>query len=57
MMAGNEPYSGFIWVPGQAEEKQALTQGLGAETCSPVYHEYDTNLFQRDAAHGTSSSP
>lgn len=31
MMAGNEPHSGFIWVPGQAEEKQALTQGLGAE--------------------------
>ena len=31
MMAGNESHSGFIWVPGQAEEKQALTQGLGAE--------------------------
>lgn len=31
MMAGNEPHSSFIWVPGQAEEKQALTQGLGAE--------------------------
>lgn len=30
-MAGNELHSDFIWVPGYAEQKQALAQGLGAE--------------------------
>lgn len=31
MMAGNELHSDFVYFPGHAEQKQALTQGLGAE--------------------------